>query len=167
MFTLHSVGRRSIVLAAFIFALSHLAVAAADDPVSFATGGYANGLRSREVMNDIDTDGDGTVSNAEWNAFQEKVFTALDAHKRGSLSTKIFVSRRCTRLMSFATGGFARGLCSVETSRAIDTNRDGRISRDEFMIYQGKIFAMMDTSRTHPGVLGDQEMFSTGGANRH
>jgi EF hand len=139
----------------------------ADDSTSFATGGYASGLRSREVLNNIDTDGDGMISRAEWNVFQEKVFTALDVHKRGSLSASIFVSRRCARLMSFATGGFARGLCSMETSRDIDTNGDGRISHDEFMAYQGKIFDMMDTSRTHPGVLGDQEMFATGGANRH
>jgi EF hand len=139
--------------------------AMADDSASFATGGYVSGLRSKEVMNNIDTDGDGTISKAEWIAFQEKVFTALDTHKRGSLSAKIFVSRRCTRLVSFATGGYARGLCSIETSRDIDTNGGGRISHDEFMIYQGKIFDMMDTSRSHPGVIGEQEMFATGGAN--
>jgi hypothetical protein len=28
-------------------------------------------------------------------------------------------------------------------------------------------FDMMYTSRTHPGVLGDLEMFATGGANGH
>jgi hypothetical protein len=124
----------------------------ADDTTSFATGGYAHGLRSKEVMSKIDTDGDGTISKAEWNAFQEKVFTALDAHKKGSLSAEIFVTRRCQRLVSFGTGGFAR---------------DGRISHDEFMAYQGKIFDMMDTSRTHPGVLGEKEMFATGGASGH
>lgn len=158
--------RRAFVLAAAVSMLTCSWSAMADDTVSFATGGYASGLRSKEVMNSIDTDGDGTISRTEWNAFQDKVFTALDVHKRGSLSASIFVSRRCARLVSFATGGFARGLCSIETSRDIDTNGDGRITRDEFMIYQGKIFDMMDTSRTHPGVLGDQEMFATGGANR-
>jgi hypothetical protein len=166
MNALQSVSR-SIILAALIFALSDSAVAAAGDSASFATGGYANGVRSKEVMDQIDTDGDGMVSRPEWNAFQQKVFTALDAHKRGSLSAKIFVSRRCARLVSFATGGFARGLCSMETSRDIDLNGDGRISYDEFMAYQGKIFDMMDTSRSHAGFLSDEEMFATGGANRH
>jgi hypothetical protein len=118
-------------------------------------------------MNQIDTDGDGMISRPEWSAFQQRVFAALDAHKRASLSAKIFVSRRCARLVSFATGGFARGLCSMETSRDIDANGDGRISYDEFMAYQGKIFDMMDTSRSHTGFLADQEMFATGGANRH
>jgi hypothetical protein len=152
-------------LTAAVLTLTCLSAAMADDTVAFATGGYARALRSREVMNKIDTDGDGTISKAEWNAFQEKVFAALDVHKKGSLSAEIFVSRRCARLVSFATGGFANGLCSIETSRDIDTNGDGRISHDEFMIYQGKIFDMMDTSRAHPGLVGEEEMFATGGAN--
>ncbi len=159
--------RCALALTAAVLTITSPRGAIADDTASFATGGYAAGLRSKEVMSKIDTDGDGTISKAEWNAFQEKVFTALDVHKRGSLSARIFVSRRCARLVSFGTGGFARGLCSIETSRDIDTNGDGRISHDEFMIYQGKIFDMMDTSRTHPGVLGEQEMFATGGANWH
>ena len=111
--------RRAFVLAAAVSMLTCSWSAMADDTVSFATGGYASGLRSKEVMNSIDTDGDGTISRAEWNTFQDKVFTALDVHKRGSLSASIFVSRRCARLVSFATGGFARGLCSIETSREI------------------------------------------------
>lgn len=139
----------------------------ADESPSFATGGYARGVRSKEMMHKIDTNGDGMISRDEWIAYQEKVFTALDVHKKGSLSAEIFVSRRCARLVSFATGGFATGLCNKETSRDIDTNGDGRISHEEFMIYQGKIFDMMDTSRTHPGMVGEQEMFATGGANRH
>jgi hypothetical protein len=138
----------------------------ADDTVSIATGGYALGLRSREVMNQIDINADGSISKSEWNKFQENVFGSLDAHHKGSLSAQIFVSRRCSRLVSFATGGFARGLCSIETSRDIDTNGDGRISRVEFMTYQEKIFDMMDTSSVHPGVLVEQEMFATGGDNR-
>jgi hypothetical protein len=139
---------------------------AEDEPVSFGTGGYARGIRSKEMMHIVDTNGDGMVSKAEWITFQEKVFAALDEHKRGSLSAAIFVNRRCARLVSFGTGGFATGLCSQETSRDIDTNADGRISKEEYLAYQEKIFHMMDTSRTHPGFIGDQEMFGTGGANR-
>jgi hypothetical protein len=160
-------GRSVLVLTAAVLTLTFSWGAMADDSISFATGGYATGLRSKEVMNSIDTDGDAMISRTEWNAFQEKVFTALDVHNKGILSASIFVSRRCARLVSFSTGGFARGSCSMETSRDIDTDRNGRISREEFMIYQGKIFDMMDTSRSHPGVLGEQQMFATGGANQH
>jgi hypothetical protein len=154
-----------LALAATVLAIASSHSSQADDTRSFATGGYARGIQSKEMMNKIDTNGDGMISKGEWNAFQEKVFTALDTHKRGSLSAEIFVSRRCARLVSFATGGFANGLCSIETSRDIDTDGDRRISHDEFMIYQGKIFDMMDTSHIHPGVLSEKEMFSTGGSN--
>ena len=140
--------------------------AAGDEPVSFGTGGYARGIRSKEMMHVVDTNGDGMVSKAEWLAFQEKIFAALDEHKRGSLSAAIFVNRRCARLVSFGTGGFATGLCSQETSHDIDSNGDGRISKEEYLAYQEKVFNMMDTSRTHPGLIGDQETFGTGGANR-
>ncbi|MBV8740138.1 MAG: EF-hand domain-containing protein [Sinobacteraceae bacterium] len=148
------------------FAITGSWNAAADDTVTLATGGYANSFRNKEFMHTMDTNGDGMISRAEWDAFQEKVFTALDVHKKGSLSTQIFVERRCQRLVSFATGGFSNYLCTQATGHEIDTDADGRITRDEFMAYQGKIFDSMDTSRTHPGMLGDQEMFATGGANR-
>ena len=48
----------------------------------------------------------------------------------------------------------------------IDTDSDGTISHDEYIAYQTKIFDMMDTSATHKGMIGPQEMFATGGANR-
>jgi hypothetical protein len=137
----------------------------AADEVTFGTGGYARGIRSKEMMHIVDTNADGMVSKPEWLAFQEKVFTALDQDKKGYLRAEIFVNRRCARLVSFGTGGFATGLCSQETSKDIDTNGDGRITHDEYMAYQEKIFHMMDTSRSHPGFVGDQEMFGTGGAN--
>jgi hypothetical protein len=140
--------------------------AASDDSVSLATGGYAKSFRSEAFVNAMDTNGDGMISKAEWDAFQDKVFTALDVHKRASLSTQIFVSRRCARLVSFATGGFSNSLCTRATGSEIDINGGGRITRDEFMAYQSKIFAKMDTSTTHPGMLSHQEMFATGGANR-
>jgi hypothetical protein len=46
----------------------------------------------------------------------------------------------------------------------IDTDGDGRISREEFIRYQMKIFDMMDTSRTHKGLLGPGQFFASGGA---
>jgi hypothetical protein len=47
----------------------------------------------------------------------------------------------------------------------IDTDGDGMVSHDEFIAYQTKVFDMMDTSTTHQGKLGKEEMLSTGGAN--
>jgi hypothetical protein len=50
----------------------------------------------------------------------------------------------------------------------IDTDGDGTVSHDEFIAYQLKIFDMMDTSATHKGNVGKQEiMFATGGFATH
>ena len=61
---------------------------------SFATGGFARGLRSKAMMHKIDTDGDGTVSHDEFIAYQTKVFDMMDTGHKGMLSKE-----------QFATGG--------------------------------------------------------------
>jgi len=152
-----------LALATAVVTLAFSLSAVADDVASFATGGYAAGLRTKEMMSIIDTDGDGTISRAEWDAYQEKVFNALDTHKRGRLNTTIFAGRTEVRLgTSLATGGYARGLASAELAHKIDANGDGWISHEEWMAYQGKIFDMMNTSVTHKGALGVEELFATG-----
>ncbi len=154
---------RVLALATAVVTLAFSLSAVADDVASFATGGYAAGLRTKEMMSIIDTDGDGTISRAEWDAYQEKVFNALDTHKRGRLNTTIFAGRTEVRLgTSLATGGYARGLASAELAHKIDANGDGWISHEEWMTYQGKIFDMMNTSVTHKGALGVEELFATG-----
>jgi hypothetical protein len=166
MFTSHSF-RPAIALMVYAFALVYSVASLADDMVSFATGGYARGLRSEKLMHKIDTNGDGMISKDEWLAFQEKVFAMLDKNKTGNIDAKEFVSANGGELVTFATGGYARGLRTGAMMHKIDTDGDGLVSHDEFIAYQTKIFDMMDTSTTHKGMLGSQEMFATGGANRH
>ena len=68
-------------------------------------------------------------------------------------------------MVSIATGGYARGLRTKAMMHKIDTDADGTVSHDEYIAYQTKVFDMMDTSTTHKGKLGKEEMLSTGGAN--
>jgi hypothetical protein len=154
------------IAAASAFALSYSAATLAEDMVSFATAGYASGLRTPAMMHKIDTDGDGTVSREEWMTFQGKVFDMLDKDHSGKLDAKEFISKSGAELNGIATGGFARGLQTAAMMHKIDTDGDGTVSREEYLAYQGKVFDMMDTSTTHKGTLGKEEMLATGGANR-
>lgn len=154
-------------LLACAVALTYSSASLADDMASFATGGYARGLRSEKLLAKMDTDGDHMMSKAEWLAFQEKIFTMLDKKKTGVLDAKTFVDKTGGDVATFATGGYARGLRSAAMMHKIDTDGDGTISHDEYIAYQAKIFDMMDTSTTHKGMIGKEEvMFATGGNNR-
>jgi hypothetical protein len=136
--------------------------AAADELASFATGGYASGLRTKDMMHKIDTNNDGMISRDEWIAYQEKVFAMLDKKNTGKVDETEY-ARANPEVVSFGTGGYASGLLTKEMFKKIDTNGDGVITHDEFITYQLKIFHMMDTSTVHKGMLGQGEFFATGG----
>jgi len=165
MLTSHSI-RPAVTAIASAIALAFSIASAADDMASFATGGYVRGLHSDKLMHKIDTNGDGMISKAEWIAYQEKIFVMLDKNQSGTLDAKTFISPDGGELVSFAAGGYARGLRTKAMMHKIDTDGDGTISHDEYIAYQTKIFDMMDTSTDHKGMIGHQEMFATGGANR-
>jgi hypothetical protein len=135
-------------------ALTCASLANADDMASFATGGYARGLRTMSEMHKIDTDGDGTVSKAEWLAYQEKVFAALDRNKSGVVDEKEFLTPS-SDLVTFATGGYARGLQTKAMMHKIDTDGDGTVSHDEYIAYQSKVFDMMDVNKS--GTVGPHD----------
>ena len=51
-------------------------------------------------------------------------------------------------MVTFATGGYARGLQTKAMMHKIDTDGDGTVSHDEFIAYQTKVFDMMDARTT-------------------
>src|SRR6185437_11872673 len=96
------------------------ATAFADDMVSFASGGYASGLRTMEMMHMIDSNKDGMVSKYEWVAYQERVFKALDKDGDGSLDTEEFYGHPMP--ISFATAGYSHGLETKQMFGKLDAN---------------------------------------------
>jgi hypothetical protein len=135
-------------------ALVGYAIAQADDMVSFATGGYATGLRTKQMMEVIDTDKDGTISQEEWTAFQNKVFSALDKSNTGYIDAKQFYGDPMGA-ESVAPGAFIRGLRTKAMFEKIGPNADGKISREQFLQYQQKIFDMLDQKKTGVVMAGD------------
>jgi hypothetical protein len=158
MFTPNTV-RRVRVAATVAATLICAPFAAADDMVSFATGGYASGLRTGDMMKKIDANKDGMVSKDEWVAYQEKVFVMLDKDKTMVIDEKEFLAPS-GEMASFATGGYASGLQSKEMMHKIDANKDGKVSHDEYIAYQVKVFEMMDPG--HSGMVGPKEFLGKG-----
>jgi hypothetical protein len=158
--------RRIALLVCGFIALGCSSVLLAADVASFATGGYARGIRSEELMGKM-SNGTGKLTKAEWIDFHEKIFVMLDKKKTGDIDAAEYISATGGDVVTFATGGYARGLRSKEMMDKIDTDHDGRISHDEFMTYLSKIFDMMDTNPAHKGMITKEEvMFATGGNNR-
>lgn len=143
--------------------LASVSAAQSDDMASFATGGYASGLRTEAMMHKMDTNHDNMVSREEWIAFQNKVYAMLVDKKTGKLDESGYMAAS-PEVASFATGGYASGLLTPEMFKKIDTNGDGSISHDEFLSYQLRIFDMMDTGSSHKGMLGPAQFFATGGS---
>ena len=142
------IRNRSSALFALI-ALSALGGSAtfAEDMVLYATPGYIDGLRTKEMMHRIDTDKDGTVSKDEWIAYQERVFVALDKNNDGFLEADEFYGPASANVIPFATLGYAHGLMSKEMFGKLDAKGDGRVSKSEYLAFQMKIFDMMDAHK--------------------
>jgi EF-hand domain pair/EF hand len=134
---------KSIILVA---ALTLTAPAlAAPDPMAPPTA--AKPARATSGLMRYDTNGDGFVDRAEWNAGQEARFKQLDTNNDGKLTQDELFAR---------TPGADRGnvlptdrQVQRQTSyfQLLDTDRDGFVSKAEFMAQAAKNFARCDLDK--------------------
>jgi len=152
---LSKISTSHIVVCALAGALIvHAARANADDMATFATGGYARGVQTESMMHNIDANHDGKITKREWLDYQEKVWKTLDKDASGVVNEEQFLTPS-PEMVSFATGGYARGLQTPEMMRKIDKDADGTVSREEFMSDQAALFDLMDTGKA--GAIGPRE----------
>lgn len=59
--------------------------------IEFATGGFTQGLETKQMFGKIDANGDGKVSQQEYSDFQLKVFEMMDTHKTHELRASDFI----------------------------------------------------------------------------
>ena len=123
----------------------------ADDMASLAPGSFITGLRTMDTMHMIDTDHDGTVSQEEWTAFQNRVFSMLDKNNTGFVDAKEFY----VDPIGPAPGAFIQGLRTKAMFDKIGANADGKISRAQYLSFQQKIFDMMDKGKKKQLTPGD------------
>src|SRR5216684_6867042 len=126
-----------ISVAAFLL-LANPAFAADPDPKAAPTP-------ARGVML-YDTNKDGWVDKAEWNAGQEARFKELDTNKDGKLSQDELFARTPA-----APGNVLPTDRQVERQTAffqrMDTDKDGFVSKAEFMAQADRNFARCDLDK--------------------
>ena len=115
--------------------------------------------RAAEMFAKMDANKDGKLDKADRAARQGEMFARLDTDKDGKLSQQEFAAGRpkhegmeggpegrppmAGKMGRRGPGGGMMGMMA----RMADTNKDGAISRDEFLAAQAKHFEMMDANK--------------------
>jgi Ca2+-binding EF-hand superfamily protein len=113
-------------LLAFLAAatLTSVGFAQADSSTNFATGGMHFSAKA------MDTDNDGMISKDEFMKYHADMWDKMTKDSNGSMST------------ADAGKTFARGGMHVNV-KAMDTDHDGTISKDEFMSYEATHWSLL------------------------
>ena len=124
-----------------------------------STGGYSREMHKIEMMKMIDANGDHMVSQEEYTKYYENLFDELDKDHDGSLDGKEWVGTKGEQKVSIATGGYSRELRSMKMMEMIDTDKDHKVTKDEFLKYHQTLFAAMDKKGTK--TIDPQEWLAT------
>lgn len=129
-----------------LFALSMLASAAlvAHAEPEFSMGGYNTQLQTMEMMGMVDANNDHMVSKEEFNKYYNELFDILNNDKNNFLDEKEWLGSVKDNKISVATGGYSRQLRTIKTMKAIDSDANHQVSKQEFVSYHEALFKRMD-----------------------
>ncbi len=133
---------RSTLVIALLAAAGYCTAASA---AMVGTGGYNRELHTQDMMNMLDADGDHMVSNTEFSTYYGRLFEELDKNRDGAIDTKEWVGTKGDNKVSIATGGYSRQLRTMEMMKTMDTDKDHKVTRDEFIKFHETVFTAMDT----------------------
>lgn len=108
------------------------------------TGGYTRELQTKEMMEMLDADGNNMVTKQEFKNYYSKLFDLLDKNKDNQLDEKEWIGASKDIKPSLATGGYVRELKSVKLMGAMDSDKNIKVSREEFLAFNETIFNRMD-----------------------
>lgn len=132
------------LLACFSLAAPVIALAIESPYDAIATPAYVNNMRTKTIMDKIDTNGDHVVSMEEGEVYFTKVFDSLDRNKDGKLDRTEWVGAATDKdVVSLSSGGYARALGSMDMMKMADANKDHTVSKEEFLDIHIKMFKVM------------------------
>jgi len=95
-----------------------------------------------------DDDGDDVLTRAQYDAQRAKVFAATDTNKDGKLDHKEYVNEFSARLQQQIDDRRQAQLKQARVRfKAIDTDENGDISRDEYFAMSARMFDRADTNK--------------------
>lgn len=116
---------------------------------AFLTEGYQKQMQTRDMMNKLDANGDHLISREEFSNYYGKLFDMLDRDHDGTLDAKEWVGAAQSReMVSLSSGGYAREFASMQVMHSIDTDGDGKVSKEEFLKAHQTMFDRMDASHS-------------------
>jgi Ca2+-binding EF-hand superfamily protein len=124
-----------------------------------STGGYSREMHKMDMMKMIDANGDHMVSQDEYTKYYENLFNELNKDADDSLDAKEWVGAKGEQKVSIATGGYSRELRSMKMMEMMDTDKDHKVTKEEFLKYHQTLFDAMDKKGTK--MIDPQEWLAT------
>ncbi len=144
-----------ITVAALAVLTVSVSSAFAQDQQGGGQGGGGQGGRGGGMLGRYDTDHDGKISLAEYEAGRAMQFKRMDADGNGSVS---FAEIDAASAQAAQRGGAMADMMKARNDalKAADANGDQAISADEFKAYSDAEFKKLDTN--NDGFLSADEL---------